>query len=274
MKKKITAVIQARLGSTRLPGKTLMTIEGEPLLGHLIKRIKATNYVNDIIIATTVNKRDDAIVEFAKNNNLKFYRGSEEDVLDRFYNACVEFSVDTIVRVTPDCPLLDPRVVDLVISKYIEGNYDYVSNAIMPTFPDGLDTEVFSFQSLKRAWLEAGRFSEREHVTAYIVKHPDKFSIFNVKRDGEDISRMRWTVDTKKDFEFIREIFSNISSKDDIFFLEDVLDVLNRKPELLKINAGIIRNEGYLKSLQKDKDHPAETKSEVHHSAGPKQVCL
>lgn len=274
MKKKITAVIQARLGSTRLPGKTMMTIEGHPLLGHLVKRIKATNYVNDIIIATTVNKRDDAIVEFARNNNLKCYRGSEEDVLDRFYNACVEFGVDTIVRVTPDCPLLDPRVVDLVVSEYVEGIYDYVSNAILPTFPDGLDIEVFSFQTLKKVWLEAEHLSEREHVTAYIVKHPDKFSILNVKKDGEDLSWMRWTVDTQKDFEFIREIFSNISIKDDIFFLEDVLDVLNRKPELLKINAGIIRNEGYFKSLQKDKEHPAKTKNGDHHSVVPKQVCL
>lgn len=260
MRKKITAVIQARLGSTRLPGKTMMVIENAPLLGHLVNRIKATTYVNDIIIATTVNKRDDAIVEFAGNNNLKFYRGSEEDVLDRFYNTCVEFSVDTIVRVTPDCPLLDPQVVDLVVSAYIEGNYDYVSNVIIPTFPDGLDTEVFSFQSLKKAWHEAELLSEREHVTAYIVKHPDKFRIFNVKRDGEDISWMRWTVDTQKDFEFIREMFSNISIKEDMFYLEDVLDVLNRKPELLKMNADIMRNEGYLKSLQKDKEPPVKAK--------------
>lgn len=253
MKKKITAVIQARLGSTRLPGKTMMTIEGEPLLGHLVKRIKATNYVNDIIIATTVNKRDDAIVEFARSNNLKFYRGSEEDVLDRFYNACVEFSVDTIVRVTPDCPLLDPRVVDIVITRYMEGNYDYVSNVIIPTFPDGLDTEVFPFKSLKKAWHEAKLLSEREHVTAYIIKHPDKFRLFNVRREGEDLSGMRWTVDTQRDLEFIREIFLNMKSRDGIFYSEDIIDVLKKKPDLTKINAGITRNEGYLKSLQKDK---------------------
>lgn len=258
MRRKITAIIQARLGSTRLPGKTMMVIENVPLLGHLVKRIKATTCVNDIIIATTVNKRDDAIVEFAGNNNLKFYRGSEEDVLDRFYNTSVEFNVDTIVRVTPDCPLLDPKVVDLVVSAYRAGNYDYVSNVIIPTFPDGLDTEVFSFQSLKKAWHEATLPSEREHVTAYIVKNPDQFRIFNVKRDGEDISWMRWTVDTQKDFEFVKEIFSNISNKEDIFFLEDVLDVLHRKPELLKMNADIMRNEGYLKSLQKDKKSSAK----------------
>jgi spore coat polysaccharide biosynthesis protein SpsF (cytidylyltransferase family) len=255
MKGKITAVIQARLGSTRLPGKTMMMLEDEPLLGHLAKRIRAAHNVNDIIIATTVEKRDDAIVEFAVNNNLKYYRGSEDDVLDRFYNTCVEFDVDTIVRVTPDCPLLDPRIVDLVVSKYMEGNYDYVSNVIIPTFPDGLDTEVFSFHSLEKAWHEAELLSEREHVTAYIVKHPDKFSMFNVKRDGEDLAWMRWTVDTPKDFEFIKEIFSNISNKNGIFFSEDVIDVLNKKPELLEINTDIQRNEGYLKSLKKDQEH-------------------
>lgn len=255
MKKVTTAVIQARMGSTRLPGKTMMTIEGEPLLGHLVKRIKAANYVNDIIIATTVNKRDDEIVEFAINNNLKFYRGSEDDVLDRFYNACLEFSVDTIVRVTPDCPLLDPRVVDIVISKYIEGNYDYVSNVIIPTFPDGLDTEVFSFKSLKKAWYEAKLLSEREHVTAYIIKHPNKFRLFNVKKEGENLSWMRWTVDTQRDLEFIRAVFLTMKCRNGIFYSEDVIDALKNKPDLMKINAGISRNEGYLKSLQKDKEH-------------------
>lgn len=247
----ITAIIQARLGSTRLPGKTLMTIEGDSILGHLVKRVKVSKYVNNIIIATTTKEKDSAIVNFAKNNDLKFYRGSEEDVLDRVYKTAIEYDVDTIVRVTPDCPLLDPRVVDLVISKYIEGNYDYVSNVITPTFPDGLDTEVFSFRTLEKTWHEARLPSEREHVTAYIVKHPDKFRQFNVKREGEDLSGMRWTVDTQRDLEFVKEIFRRVNGRS-IFRMEDVIDVLNKKPDLLKINANITRNEGYLKSLKKD----------------------
>lgn len=251
--KDITALIQARLGSTRLPGKTLMIIEGETLLAHLVKRVKASRYINDIVIATTKNKRDDAIVGFARNNGLKFYRGSEEDVLDRFYNSSIEYGLETIVRVTPDCPMLDPDVTDSVISKYIEGDYDYVSNTLIPTYPDGLDTEIFSFYVLKKAWNEAKLPSEREHVTSYIVKHPELFKIVNVKRDGKDLSWMRWTIDTQKDYEFVSEIFKRLYVHNQIFNMEDILRLLNREPALLDINKGISRNEGYQISLLKDK---------------------
>lgn len=247
----ITALIQARLGSTRLPGKTLMLIEGESLLAHLVKRIKASRYINDIVIATTTNEKDNAIVEFAKNENLKFYRGSENDVLDRFYQASVLYRLETIVRVTPDCPMLDPDVMDIVISKFTDGNYDYVSNVITPTFPDGLDTEVFSFRILEKTWHEARLPSEREHVTAYILKHPELFKLFNVKRDGEDLSWMRWTVDTKRDLEFVKEIFQRLGNSG-IFHMDDVIELFGENPDLLKINSGITRNEGYLKSLKKD----------------------
>lgn len=249
----ITALIQARLGSIRLPGKTLMLIEGKSLLGHLVNRIKASRYVNDIVIATTTNERDNAIVEFAKAENLKIYRGSEDDVLDRFYQASVLYRLETIVRVTPDCPMLDPDVMDIVISKFSEGNYDYVSNVITPTFPDGLDTEVFSFRTLEKTWHEARLPSEREHVTAYILKHPELFRQFNVKREGEDISWMRWTVDTQKDLEFVKEIFIRLKGRG-IFHMDDVIEVLRENPDLLKINSGIIRNEGYFKSLKKDEE--------------------
>jgi spore coat polysaccharide biosynthesis protein SpsF len=153
--KNVTAIIQARLGSKRLPGKTLMTIEGDTLLGHLVNRVKACTFVDNIIIASTIRSRDDKIVSFAKKHDLGFYRGSEEDVLDRFYKTAIQFDVRTIVRVTPDCPLLDPRVADLVINHYLRGNYDYVSNVLDRRYPDGLDTEVFSFQALERTWQEA-----------------------------------------------------------------------------------------------------------------------
>jgi len=251
----ITALIQARLGSTRLHGKTLMLIEGKSLLCHLVKRIKASRYVNDIVIATTTNERDNAIVEFAKAENLKFYCGSEDDVLDRFYQASVLYGLEAIVRVTPDCPMLDPDVMDIVISKFSEGNYDYVSNVITPTFPDGLDTEVFSFQSLEKAWHEARLPSEREHVTAYILKHPELFRQFNVKREGEDLSWMRWTVDTRDDYDFVCKIFELLYHPNEIFHMEDVLALLKENPQLLKINSGILRNEGYKISLLKDKKY-------------------
>ena len=251
--KNITTIIQARLSSSRLPGKTLMTIEGESLLGHLVNRMKVSQFVDDIIIATTTKDNDDEIVEFAKANNLKFYRGSEEDVLDRFYRAAIEHNVKTIVRGTPDCPMIDPEVMDSVISHYLKGGYDYVSNTLIRTYPDGLDIEVFSFQTLERAWKEAKLPSEREHVTPYIYKHPGLFRLCNVKKDGEDLSWMRWTVDTAEDFKFVSKIFSKLYSSKETFSMEDVVGLLRKNPELLEINKGIPTNEGYRLSLLKDK---------------------
>jgi len=248
----ITAIIQARLGSTRLPGKTMKELAGKPLLGHLISRIKKSKYIEDIIIATTTQERDDRIVQFAAENNLKFFRGDEDDVLDRFYQAAVTWQCETIVRVTPDCPMLDPQITDRVILEYLSGRYDYVCNVMPPTYPDGLDTEVFSFQALARAWREAKLLSEREHVTAYIVKHPDLFKLGNVSKEGKNISWMRWTVDTQNDYEFVSHIFEKIGNSSEIFYLEDVLKVLKENPELIKINKGIERNEGYRLSLMKD----------------------
>jgi spore coat polysaccharide biosynthesis protein SpsF len=253
--KQVTAIIQARLGSTRLPGKTLMEIEGESLLGHLLSRVRASKLVNDIIIATTDEKRDDPIVEFARNREVNCYQGSENDVLDRFYQVASEFKVENIVRITPDCPMLDPVVMDSVISKYVDGGYDYVSNTITPTFPDGLDTEVFSFAALEKAWKEAALPSEREHVTAFIVNHPELFSHLNVAKQGKDLSWMRWTVDTGQDLEFAKKIFAELYSPDKIFYMDEIISLLERKPELLDLNRGISRNEGFLKSLLKDEEN-------------------
>jgi spore coat polysaccharide biosynthesis protein SpsF len=253
--KKITAIIQARTGSSRLPGKTLMNIKGVSLLGHLCKRIKLSKFINEIIIATTIHERDNDIVRFAGNNNIKFYRGSEDDVLDRFYKASSKYKVETIVRVTPDCPMLDPRVMDSVISRFLCGKYDFVSNTIPPTYPDGLDTEAFSFETLQRVWKEAKLPSDREHVTAYIINRPDSFRLFNVENGGEDISMMRWTVDYKEDFEFINEIFTRLNMSDDIFYMEDVIRLLENSPGIIKLNNSHTRNEGYRFSLRKDKDN-------------------
>jgi len=206
-----------------------------------------------IIKATTTNKKDDALVAFAKEKGLKVYRGSEEDVLDRFYRTAVEYGVEHIVRVTPDCPILDPDIMDRVISKYLEGTYDYVSNTITPTYPDGYDTEVFPFSALERAWREAKLYSEREHVTSYLYKHPDLFRLYNVKKEGEDLSWMRFTVDTPRDFEFVSEVFEKLSPVHGIFHMDDILRFLKENPELLDINKGISRNEGYQISLLKDR---------------------
>lgn len=248
----VTAIVQARLGSTRLPGKTMMPLEGEPLLGHLVRRIRKSQLISGIIIATTTQERDDRIVRFAEEKNVRWYRGSENDVLDRFYQAALLHQLQTIVRVTPDCPMLDPRVTDRVIEKFLEGGHDYVSNVLTPTYPDGLDTEVFSFAALERAWKEARLPSDREHVTAYIVKHPEVFKLFNVDNKGSNLSWMRWTVDTDRDYEFVSRIFEKIGAGKDIFYMEDVLKVLMENPELMEINSDIERNEGYRLSLLKD----------------------
>jgi len=231
----IAAIIQARLGSTRLPGKTLMTIEGESLLGHLISRVRASKFVDDIIIATTTKDSDTEIVKFARTNGLKFYRGSEEDVLDRFYRTALKYDVKSIVRVTPDCPMIDPIVMDFVISHYLKEGYDYVSNTISRTYPDGLDTEIFSFQALEKAWKEAKLPSDREHVTPYIYKHAELFRLFNVRKDGEDLSWMRWTVDTAKDFNFVSKIYSKLYYPNKIFHMQDVVRLLRESPELMEI---------------------------------------
>lgn len=248
----IAAMIQARMGSTRLPGKTLADIAGEPMLGHLLRRARHIPGVNEVIIATTQNPADEAIVRFADENRVPVHRGSENDVLDRFYETANRFGVSTIVRVTPDCPLLDPQIAGRVLGHFLRANgtLDYVCNTQPPTFPDGLDTEVFSFPALKRAWCEAKLVSEREHVTPYIWKNPDKFHIANVCND-DDLSTLRWTVDESQDLEFVRGVYSYLSALPS-FGMAEVLALLREHPKLSDINAASKRNEGYQKSLRED----------------------
>ena len=161
------------MGSTRLPGKVLMELEGKPLLQRVVERVKRAKKIDEIIIATTKNKEDKKLTEFAEKLKVKSYAGSEDDVLDRYYQAAKKFGAENIVRITSDCPLIDPEIVDDIISYYLNNDFDYVSNTISPTYPDGLDTEVFSFKALERAWKEAKKGFEREHVTPYINRHPE-----------------------------------------------------------------------------------------------------
>ncbi len=249
---KIIAIVQARSGSTRLPGKTMIDIAGKPMLWHVINRLKHSRRLTDIVIATTTNPNDNAIIRLAGENNIKSYAGSEEDVLDRYYQAAVKFKADVIVRITADCPMIDPVIVDKTIEHYLNGKFDYVSNTVKPTYPDGLDTEVFSFRSLQRAWKEAKLKSEREHVTPYLWKHPELFIIGNIKNDT-DLSRFRWTVDTEEDLQFAREIYRRLYKAHGMFYMEDILELLKQHPELLAINSNSKRNEGYAKSLREDK---------------------
>ena len=244
------AIIQARMGSTRLPGKIMMEVLGKPILWHVVNRLKHSKRIEKIIIATTENVLDRKIVEFSDKNRIDFFCGSEEDVLDRYYHASIKFNLKHIVRITSDCPMIDPRITDKVIEKYMNklGEVDYASNMQPPTYPDGLDTEVFSFAVLETAWKEAKKKYQREHVTPFIWEQPDKFKLINVE-NNEDLSFMRWTVDEENDFIFVEKVFCELYPKKEIFLMNDVTDLLKRKPELTKINKGIIRNEGFIKSL-------------------------
>ncbi|OXB91657.1 cytidylyltransferase domain-containing protein [Parageobacillus galactosidasius] len=237
---KVAAIIQARTGSTRLPGKVLKKVLGKTLLEYQMERVKRAETINEIIIATTTKEIDDPIVQLCQKLSIPYYRGSEEDVLSRYYEAATEFNVDVIVRLTSDCPIIDPDVIDKVVRYYLKNQdqYDYVSNTLTRTYPRGLDTEVFPYEVLKRVHEEAKELTHREHVTAYIYHHPDQFRLCNVSNE-KDESKHRWAVDTAEDFFLVKNILETLYPINSLFTLEDVIQVLQDKPEWIKINAHI-----------------------------------
>jgi spore coat polysaccharide biosynthesis protein SpsF (cytidylyltransferase family) len=241
------------MGSTRLSGKVMLEISGKPVLWHVINRVSKSKLIDWLVVATTTNCEDDTIEKFCNQIHIPVYRGSEDDVLDRYYQCARKFDIENIVRITADCPLHDSSVIDLVIERYRQGNYDYVSNIDPPTYPDGIDVEVFSFQALDSAWRDASLVSEREHVTPYIRKHRDIFKISNVT-NKENLSSYRWTLDQAEDFEFIQKIYRKFKESNvDEFYMKDIIGLLEKNPELISINSAIKRNEGYIKSVNKDK---------------------
>ena len=247
----IGCIIQARMGSSRLPGKALMKSDsGKPLLYYVINQLRYCSKVKNLVIATTTNQEDDEIEKFANDNSVNIFRGKEKDVLDRYFQCAKKYSFSTIVRITADCPLIDPQIVDKVIGKFFSGNYDFATNTLTRTFPIGTDVEVFSFSALNRAWENTQLPSEREHVTPYLRKE-ENFKIINVEND-KNISNLRLTVDRIEDFELIKQILNNISINP--IHLEDVLELFSRKPELIEINKHINHNEGFNKSLEEDKE--------------------
>lgn len=250
--KKIIAIVQARMGATRLPGKMLMKLGPKSAVAHVIERVKLSKYINEVWLATTTNSKDGDLVKWAEENNVLCHRGSEDDVLDRYYQTALRAKADIIVRVTGDCPLSDYEVIDKVIKEYKEGDFDYVSNVHPPTYPDGLDTEVFSFGSLEKAWKEASLKSEREHVTPYIWKNPEIFKMKNVENE-EDLSEQRWTLDTQEDFDFIEKIILECGKKSSECKMKEVLEIIASNPQWKEINSMYKRNEGYAKSLEEDK---------------------
>ncbi len=247
----IGCIIQARMGSSRLPGKVLMKSgNGMPLLYHVINQLRHCSKVKNLVIATTTNQEDDEIEKFADNNSVNVFRGSEKDVLDRYFQCAKKYSFSTIVRITSDCPLIDPQIVDKVIERFFSGNYDYATNTLIRTFPIGTDAEVFSFSALETAWKNAQLPSEREHVTPHL-RNKGNFKTINVENDT-NISNLRLTVDRIEDFELIKEILNNISTNP--IHLEDILELFSRKPELIEINKYINHNEGFNRSLKEDQE--------------------
>jgi len=248
--KKISVLIQARTSSTRLPSKILKKIENKPMIWHVITRVKKIKSVQQIALITTTRKQDDVLLKIAEKNGIIGFAGSSFDVLDRHYQCAHKINADPIIRITGDCPLIDPYLVEKMLKFYLEHNYGYVTNRSPPTYPDGLDTEIFSFAVLKKATLYSQWKSEREHVTPYFINNPKKFKIFNYKH-SIDLSYLRWTVDEDSDLRFVRKIYSKMKPRT-IFSMNAVLKLLKKEPQLLEINKGIIRNEGYLKSLKHD----------------------
>ncbi len=246
----IVAIVQARMGSTRLPGKVMQDLGGRPVLMRVVERAQAIPGVEQVVVATTHEPRDDVIERFFSMQGIPVYRGSEDDVLDRYYQAARLAGAKVVMRVTADCPFLDPFVSQRVLARFLEGGYDYVCNTQPPTYPDGLDTEVFSFAALERAWREATLPSEREHATPYIWKNPDKFRIANVVAERES-AHMRWTVDRPEDLEFAREVYRHLRGNY-LGGTEEILAVLEAHPGITGLNVALPRDEGYQKSLRED----------------------
>lgn len=237
---KVLAIIQARMASTRLPGKVLMDIAGRPMLWHIVNRLNFSKKINEIILAIPDSEENDQLESFAKNQNLKYFKGNEKDVLSRYYETAKEFGVEVIVRITSDCPLIDPEIVDLVIEKHLNSTADYTSNILKRTFPRGLDTEVFNFSTLEKSYREAKEDYQREHVTSYIYEHPEIFKLQNITATGElRHPEFRLTVDTKEDLQLIKEIYKHFYKNGEVFYIKEIINLFNKHPELKKINADI-----------------------------------
>lgn len=248
----IGAIIQARISSARFPGKVLKPLCGQPMLIQQIARIERCRSLDYFWVATSVNADDDIIETICNAYGVPIRRGSLEDVLDRFYQIAKSEGLTVVIRLTADCPLVDPDLLDMMIERFLESGADYLSNCMPPTFPDGLDVEIMTFAALKTAWTKAVLPSHREHVTPFIRQPQNCFLVENFANDI-DLSHLRWTVDERKDLEFVRKIYADLFYNNPEFTWRDVMELLRSKPHLAEINAGIKRNEGSLKSKLADK---------------------
>jgi spore coat polysaccharide biosynthesis protein SpsF len=254
---KIVTVIQARMSSTRLPGKVLLPLADKPLLLRIYERVASAKYTGQIVIAVTDEGVDNQLITLCNKNNLQYFRGSSEDLLDRHYKAAKKFNAEVVIKIPSDCPLIDPEVIDKVILYYINNRekFDFVSNLHPPSYPDGNDVEIMNIKTLETAWLNAKKKFEREHTTPYIWENPDNFRIGNVIWEtGFDYSMThRFTIDYKEDYEFIKSVYDELYSIKPIFNLNDILKLLVEKPEIKKINqmyVGVNWYRNHLKELK------------------------
>lgn len=240
MSPRVVTVVQARMGSSRLPGKVLRPLCGKPLLAHLVERVKMATLVGTVVVATTTDAADDPIEALCHEEGYFCFRGHPTDLLDRHYRAGWQFDADIVVKIPSDCPLIDPRLIDRVLAAFLDApeRYDYLSNLHPPTYPDGNDVEVMTMPALETAWIEASRSLEREHTTPYFWENPDRFRLGNVTWEtGLDYSMShRWTIDYKADYCFIQNIYAELYPHNPQFGLNDILQLLARQPQLAAIN--------------------------------------
>ena len=238
-------ILQARLGSKRLPGKVLKKINGKTILEYTIERLKKTRLSKNIIVATTNREEDKKIIKVAKKTNCHTFRGSTNNVLNRYYKAAVHYKVKNIVRICSDCPLIDPKIINKVYFFYLKNNYDYVSNKIFPSYPIGMGVEILNFQSLKKANKLTKNSYDKEHVTAYIYKSPKKFKIKNVGLKKK-LLNYRIVLDYIEDFKLISNIQKHFNKQRKDFTLKDIIKYINRNPILKKKNSQNLTKYGYL----------------------------
>lgn len=240
----LAAIIQARVGSTRLPRKVFADIQGKPLIWHVVERLKRSKYLDKIIIATTTSTSDSEIVNWAKNNGIDCFRGSEKNVLERYFRTAEHFTVDTIVRITADDPFKDYQVMDKVIEKYKSMGVDLACNNYPPTYPEGLDIEVFSMNALQQAYLKVTSDYHREHVTQYFYEMNNSISIFNLSHK-RNLSYLRWTIDENKDLEMARLVYQKLYKNGKIFLMNDIVDLIHKHPEIAAVNHQVVRSHMY-----------------------------
>ena len=245
----ILCIVQARVSSSRLPGKVIKPILGKPMILHELERVQRSKHIDKIVLATSRDKSDDILADVVAASGIDVYRGSLEDVLDRYYQCAKQYQPEHVVRITGDCPVIDWRIVDAVIEKHLAEGNEYTS--LSEDYPDGLDTEVMVFDAMEQAWKMANRASEREHVTLYIRNRADIFQCGQMMCP-QKLNQMRWTVDEPQDFAFIQKVYEKLYPSNADFAMQDVLNLIDKDPALQLINSGIMRNEGLQISLLKE----------------------